>query len=380
MRILHLSKFYPPDPGGLEHVVATLAEGAAAAGHEVRVVCAQGARWKGRATREPVQAVRRGVTVVRAATHGILWSQPVAPGYLLAARWKSDVVYVHRPHPMADLAAAVFGRGRVVVFHHSDIQRQRRARVFYQPLSRRVAAKARAVVVATASHLDQADDLGPVDPSSVRVIPYGVDTARFTPNPTGPGPDVFDSFSTGLGLGPVGFFVGRLVAYKGLDVLVRAIAGTQLSMVIVGDGPVRGSLEAEIAARNLAGRIAGVGSVPDADLPRYHQAADYFVLPSNTPAEMFGVAMAEAMACGKPVISTSLPTGVREVNLAGVTGLEVPPDDSGALRAAMLELSGDEGLRSRLGAAGRARVEERFSLEAMIAAHLALCEEIAGKQ
>ncbi len=378
MRILHLSKFYPPDPGGLEHVVATLAEGAAAAGHEVRVVCAQGARWKGRATREPVQAVRRGVTVVRAATHGVLWSQPVAPGYLSAARWKSDVVYVHRPHPMADLAAAVFGRGRVVVFHHSDVQRQRRARVFYQPLSRRVAAKARAVVVATASHLDQADDLGPVDPSSVRVIPYGVDTTRFAPNPKGPRPDVFDSFSGGLG--PVGFFVGRLVTYKGLDVLVRAIDGTQLSMVIVGDGPVRGSLEAEIAARGLAGRIAVVGSIPDADLPRYHQAADYFVLPSNTPAEMFGVAMAEAMACGKPVISTSRPTGVREVNLAGVTGLEVPPDDSEALRAALLELSGDEGLRSRFGAAGRARVEERFSLEAMISAHLALCEEIAGKQ
>ncbi len=378
MRILHLSKFYPPDPGGLEHVVATLAEGAAAAGHEVRVVCAQGARWKGRATREPVQAVRRGVTVVRAATHGVLWSQPVAPGYLSAARWKSDVVYVHRPHPMADLAAAVFGRGRVVVFHHSDVQRQRRARFFYQPLSRRVAAKARAVVVATASHLDQADDLGPVDPSSVRVIPYGVDTTRFAPDPRGPRPDVFDSFSRGLG--PVGFFVGRLVTYKGLDVLVRAIDGTQLSMVIVGDGPVRGSLEAEIAARDLAGRIAVVGSIPDADLPRYHRAADYFVLPSNTPAEMFGVAMVEAMACGKPVISTSLPTGVREVNLAGVTGLEVPPNDSGALRAAMLELSGDEGLRSRLGAAGRARVEARFSLKAMISAHLALCEEIAGKQ
>ncbi len=68
------------------------------------------------------------------------------------------------------------------------------------------------------------------------------------------------------------------------------------------------------------------------------------------------------------------------MNLAGVTGLEVPPDDSGALRNAMLELSGDEGLRCRLGAAGRARVEERFSLEAMIGAHLALCEEIARKQ
>ncbi len=374
MKILHLSKFYPPDPGGLEHVVATLAEGCAAAGHDVRVVCAQGSRWKGQAAKEPAVTSRNGVTVVRAPTYGTLWSQPVAPRYLLAARWRCDVLYVHRPHPLADLAAATVGRGRVVVFHHSDIQRQRRARILYRPLSRRVATTARAVVVATASHLEQSRDLGKAAAAKARVIPYGVDTARFTCGVHAERPKVFDSLSAG----PVGFFVGRLVSYKGLDVMLRAMVGTSLCMVVAGDGPMRAPLEEQVASLGLSRQVALVGSISDAELSRYHQAADYFVLPSNTPAEMFGIVMAEAMACGKPVVSTSLPTGVREVNEDGVTGIQVPPNDAEALRAAMERIAGDEGLRKTFGAAARIRVKERFSLDAMISAHLALCEEIAA--
>ena len=61
----------------------------------------RGSQWKGQAAREPGVSVRNGVTVIRPPTFGILWSQPVTPMYLSAARWKSDVVYVHRPHPLA---------------------------------------------------------------------------------------------------------------------------------------------------------------------------------------------------------------------------------------------------------------------------------------
>ncbi|MGH8632446.1 MAG: glycosyltransferase, partial [Burkholderiales bacterium] len=104
------------------------------------------------------------------------------------------------------------------------------------------------------------------------------------------------------------------------------------------------------------------------------------VLPSTQPAEMFGMPLLEAMACGKPVISTALPTGVREINQREVTGLEVPPGDPQALRSAMERLAGDRDLRSRLGAAGRQRVEQTFSLGRMLDAHLALCSELAGKR
>jgi rhamnosyl/mannosyltransferase len=173
-------------------------------------------------------------------------------------------------------------------------------------------------------------------------------------------------------------FVGRLVSYKGLDVLVRAVQGTALNVVIAGGGPLLSALQRWIADAGVADRVVVAGEVSEDALPAYYQSADYVVLPSTTPAEMFGVALLEGMACARPVVNTALSTGVREVSIAGETGLEVPPADPAALREAMRRLAGDPSLRSRLGQAGRSRVESQFSLQKMLDAHLALCGELAG--
>jgi len=85
------------------------------------------------------------------------------------------------------------------------------------------------------------------------------------------------------------------------------------------------------------------------------------------------------MACARPLVTTALPTGVREVNRADETGLEVPVGDAAALRAAMRRLAGDPGLRARFGNAGRARVEREFTLDRMITEHVALYQELATK-
>jgi rhamnosyl/mannosyltransferase len=311
--------------------------------------------------------------VVRLPTHGVLWSQPITPGYVAQARWPADVVYVHHPHPLADLAVSLAPRRPTIVLHHSDVQRQRAVQAFCGPLARRVTRRAQAVVVATRAHLMQARDLGPEGRAKARVIPFGVDPIRFAPNQHPERPAVFPPSA----LGPVGLFVGRLVGYKGLDVLIEAVQHSDLALVIAGDGPLREPLARKIAQRALGDRVRLAGRVPEEDLPAFYQAADYVVLPSTSPAEMFGLVLLEAMACAKPVISTAIPTGVREVNVPEVTGLEVPPGDAAALRAAMRRLAADGALRRRLGAAGRARVEQHFTLERMVEAHLALCHEVA---
>ncbi len=376
MRILHLSKFYPPDPGGLEQVVACLALGAAERGHQVRVVCATGSAWAQDPGERRTEITHSGVVVVRLPTHGIIWSQPLAPGYLRAARWPAEVVYVHRPHPLADLAAALGPPRPLVIHHHSDIQRQRAVRWVYGPVARWGARRAHAVIVATDSHLGHADDIGKeAHGTKVRVIPYGVDAARYCPGESPARPEVFPPPSGSA----IGLFVGRLVSYKGLEVLLDAVTGTTLSLVIVGDGPLRAALERRIAERRLGNRVVLAGGMSDDAMPGLYRAADYCVLPSTTPAEMFGIVQLEAMACGRPVISTALSTGVREVNVPGVTGLVVPPGDSVALRRAMETLAGNPELRARLGEAGRSRVLARFTAERMIDTHLELCAELLSR-
>jgi len=240
-----------------------------------------------------------------------------------------------------------------------------------RPLARRVARRSFAAVIATQSHLRQARDLGAAREKCARVIPYGVDENVYAPILDPPRPPGFPERARGA----VGLFVGRLVSYKGLDVLLKAVVGTNLHVVVVGDGPLRNELCDEASRLGLGQQVLLVGRVSEAELPAYYQAADYFVFPSTTPAEMFGISLIESMGCGTPVITTTLESGVREVNEAGVTGLEVPPGDVGALRDAMQQLAGDEELRSKMGEAGRRRVEERFTLDRMVEAHLELCAE-----
>jgi glycosyltransferase involved in cell wall biosynthesis len=103
-----------------------------------------------------------------------------------------------------------------------------------------------------------------------------------------------------------------------------------------------------------------------------------FVLPSVTRAEAFGFVQLEAMAHGKPVISTALCSGVPWVNQDGVTGFVVPPGNADTLRAAIQQLIVDTALRRRLGTAGRQRVQEEFTLRQMADRFVDVCHEIVA--
>jgi glycosyltransferase involved in cell wall biosynthesis len=358
----------------MEQVVAQLAEGTVRAGHEVRVIAATGSGWarreRGQRLTEPPHG---GVVVVRLPTPRIIWSQPLPQGYFAAARGPADLVHLHHPHPLADAAFLAGPRRPLVITHHADLRRRTAARVLYGPVLRAVLKRAAAVVAPTGTHLSISRELHGFE-GKTRVIPFGVDVQRFAPKPDVPRPARFPQDPAV----PVGLFVGRLLGYKGLHVLLDAVKGTDLHVVIVGGGPIRQELEQRIERLGLQARVILVGEVSDDELPCYYRAASYFVLPSVSVQEMFGVTLLEAMATERPVISTALPTGVREVNVPNLTGLEVPVGDATELRKAMRRLAEDGALRAKLGAAGRQRVLERFTLERMIHAHLSLYEELAG--
>jgi len=137
-------------------------------------------------------------------------------------------------------------------------------------------------------------------------------------------------------------------------------------LTIVGSGPMERAWQELAQTVGVAERVTFAGEVSDAELPGYYAASDIFVLPASERSEAFGAVQLEAMASGKPVVCTELGTGTSFVNMNEETGLVVPARDSDALVRAINQLIDDPALRARMGAAGRARVRDKFTLEKMV--------------
>jgi glycosyltransferase involved in cell wall biosynthesis len=167
--------------------------------------------------------------------------------------------------------------------------------------------------------------------------------------------------------------VGRLVAFKGFDILIDACTellkrGINFDCEIIGDGALREELE-ERARQDLPERIHFAGEQSQNYVRSALHDCDVFVL-ASTPDErgasdIFPTVIAEAMATGKPVVSTTV-AGIPELVVKGENGLLVPPSDTRALADAMEQLARNENLRGDFGRAGRLRIEQKFTIEKTI--------------
>jgi glycosyltransferase involved in cell wall biosynthesis len=166
--------------------------------------------------------------------------------------------------------------------------------------------------------------------------------------------------------------VGRLIPIKGHDVLLRALAEArrslaELSLDVVGSGPLETELRARVSALGLDGAVRFHGRV--SPIARSYEDAALVVVPSL--GEGFGMVALEAMERGRPVIASAV-GGLPEIVSHGETGLVVPPGDAPALAAAIVELASDLGRARELGAAGRRRALASFRQERCTDRHEAL--------
>lgn len=195
-----------------------------------------------------------------------------------------------------------------------------------------------------------------------QVMFNGVDVAAFSPAARAPG------LRQQLGFADndvVFAFAGRLVGWKGLAVAIKALAepalaGLPVKLLLIGDGDARAGL-GELAARlGVADRVVFQAPVPHRELPKYYAAADGGVFPSIGD-EAFGITIAEAMACGLPVVASHIGGIPEVVGNEGACGLLAPAGDPAGFAAAMAGLAANAGYRQRLGAAAAARIREQFT-------------------
>lgn len=211
-----------------------------------------------------------------------------------------------------------------------------------------------------------------VDPSRIRQLYSGVDCNRFCPAPGDPRSAIRDPLSIGT--------VGRLDPVKNQSSLLTALCGLgqrdpRIQLTVVGDGPLRASLEAQADSLGISNHVTFTGA--RSDTPELMRSFDVFVLPSLN--EGISNTILEAMATGLPVVAGRV-GGNPELVADGVTGRLYDPVDPQGLERALLPYLTDPALRQAHGKAGRNRVVQNFSLDAMVERYVGLYDELLADQ
>jgi glycosyltransferase involved in cell wall biosynthesis len=302
-----------------------------------------------------------GVRVIRAATLGNFAAAPVCPSMpQILKSIRADIIHIHVPNPTGVLAWLLARPpSPLIMTYHSDTVRQKFLGVLFQPALEYVMGKS-ASVIATSPNYMRSSSLLSRHQERCRVIPLSVEPSEFHNYDPAVVTEIRHRFGNRIVLA-----VGRLVHYKGFEYLIQAMVQVNAELLIIGTGPLLASLQRTAEAYNVRQRVTFLGDVQN--LVPYYHAADLFVLPSVARNEAFGMVQLEAMACGKPIVNTCLPSGVPWVSLDGVTGLTVPPCNSAALARAIKLILDSEGLRAQFGQAARRRVQDEFTRDLMAA-------------
>ena len=384
MRILSLTTSYPLSlQDGTAPFIRSIACGLAQLGHAVRVLApdrtgapqhqqdCEGAvsiDWVRYAPHPKLrvighaQSLQNDVRIKRAAYAALpLYAAAMlARARAVCISWQPQVIHAHWAIPGGVLGALLARQQRlplVISLHGSDMYLARKSPV-YGRLARWAFGQAKAISACSQNLFDSAIHLG-APLNRTRLIPYGVDTQRFSPAPSR------------ANTAPVVLATGRLVAKKGFDQLIAAAPAIfarcpAAEIWIAGEGDSRAQLEGLRAAlpAPLQTKIKFLGQRPWSDLPDLLRQASVFVLPSvrDEAGNEDGLpnSLLEGMASGLAIVASDL-AGVPAVIRDEQTGLLMPPGDASALADAVVRLLQDAELSERLGHAARRFAESELS-------------------
>lgn len=369
LRVLHIGKYFPPTPGGMETYLRDLVSGLG----RQRVNCSalvHQSHTGFRSRTETLTLGGRSVKLVRVATWLKWLFTPISPGFPFALSrmirdTRPDLLHLHMPNVSVFWALLLPGARRLpwVVQWQSDVLASKHSaglRLFYalyRPFERAVLERCKVVIASSQPYLETSEPLGPCR-EKCRVVPLGLDPAfmQAPGRPQAPG-------EPGTPLRVLA--IGRLTYYKGFDYLLRAIAlCPDVRVDLVGTGDREASLQQLAGELGITDRVTFLGHVSDTELAQCIEDADCLCLPSIERTEAFGLVLLEAMYYRRAtIVSDVAGSGMGWVVEDGETGILVEPGNEQALAAAITNLAQNRDKMRRLGTNGRLRFERLFHID-----------------
>lgn len=370
IKVLHFFKtYYPNSFGGIEQVIYQLAEGCKPSGVESSVLSLS---TKGAVQNGPIghHMAYYSKTLCEFASTPL--SLSVFSDFKRLAA-EADVIHYHFPWPVMDLVHfATMVKKPSIVTYHSDIVKQKNLLRCYTPLMNSFLGSVDRIVASSPNYFASSPQLQKFK-DKVSVIPFGIDKASY--------PQVSEEklqyWRDRLGE-RFFLFVGAFRYYKGLHILIQAAQGTNYPIVLVGGGAAEKTLKEQAAALGVD-NVHFLGALDDEDKTALLQLSYAAVFPSFLRSEAFGISLLESAMYGKPIICCEIGSGMTYINIDGVTGIAIKPEDPASLRNAMDTLWDDPELTKQYGMNAEQRFQEMFTSNTMVDSYLELYRSVCNK-
>lgn len=369
IKVLHIYKSYLPESnGGVEQAIFQLASQSRCCGIDATVLSL---------SRSKVNRFFLFQTHIAYKVHQFFeikscgFSLSFFYRFLILAK-NADLIHCHYPWPFMDLVFFITCCNKpIILTYHSDIIRQHLLLKLYKPLRNWFLSKVNRIIATSPNYLFSSDVLIKYQ-DKVTVIPIGLNEALYPKSNI----NLEERWKKIVGE-KFFLFIGVLRYYKGLEILLEALAIKEFPVVIVGSGPMEIELKLRAASLGL-NKIIFLGHLSEEDKVALLRISYSIVFPSHLRSEAFGISLLEGAMFGKPLISSEIGTGTSYINIHDQTGLVIDPSNPKSLQNAMELLWSNPEIAENMGRAARARYLECFTAQKMMESHVESYKEILG--
>ena len=283
---------------------------------------------------------------------------------------KVDIIHYHFPNPFADILHFLSGNKKpFLITYHSDIINYRYLLFIYKFLMNKFLGKSKNIIVTSHNYIKSSIYLRKYK-NKVRVIPIGIDLKTYPKI----NKKIIDRYKIQF-KDPFFLFIGALRYYKGLEYALKAIQNTNYKFVIAGDGDNKSKL-IKLAYDLKLDNVTFLGDISEEEKVCLLKLCKCFLFPSNKRSEAFGIALLEAAAFGKPMISCNIGTGTSFVNIHNETGLVIKPNSAIEIRKAMNFIISNPDISKSMALNSKKRYLNLFTAEKQAKNYLEIYKEI----